>query len=133
MKKKIKKIYYKKLVRDKIPQRIKEAGGRYAVKLLKDGDFQKELLRKVEEEAGGLANAKTRGEVVSELGDTLDVVYEIKRKFFLFGPKIQVTKQTKEKENKNEGRNIQPLLGHARRRRAVLDLFCKSIGRFRLR
>ncbi|KKR11454.1 MAG: hypothetical protein UT39_C0007G0019 [Candidatus Woesebacteria bacterium GW2011_GWA1_39_21] len=81
MKKKIKKIYYKKLVRDKIPQRIKEAGGRYAVKLLKDGDFQKELLRKVEEEAGGLANAKTRGEVVSELGDTLDVVYEIKRTF----------------------------------------------------
>jgi len=77
----MRKIYYKKLVRDRIPKRIEEHGGRYKIDTLTDANFKKELLRKVEEEAGGLSHAKVRGEIIGEMGDLLDVLKELKKVF----------------------------------------------------
>lgn len=75
----MKKIIYNKLIRDKIPDRIKESGGDYKIKKLDIKDFGKELLKKVGEEATGLLTAKTSKELASEIADILDVIEEIKK------------------------------------------------------
>ena len=91
----MRRTYYKKLVRDRIPKRIDEHGGKYEVKKLSGHNFKKELLRKVEEEAGGLSNAKTRSEIISEMGDLLDVLKEIK-KVLKINPKELIESRTME-------------------------------------
>jgi len=73
------KIYYNKLIRDKIPEIIKRSGGDFKIKKLKAKDFEKELIKKVGEEADGLISAKTKEKFILELTDVLDVIQEIKR------------------------------------------------------
>ena len=63
----VKKVYYNKLIRDKIPERIIECGGDYKVRLLK----------KVGEEASGLLAAKTKSDIIKEIADVVDVIEEI--------------------------------------------------------
>lgn len=72
------KIYYKKLIRDKIPEVIKAAGSECEVRTLDDAEFERELLRKVEEEASGVATAVTKEEITREIADVLDVIREVK-------------------------------------------------------
>ena len=73
----VKKVYYNKLIRDKIPERIIECGGDYKVRKLKDKEFAKELLKKVGEEASGLLAAKTKSDIIKEIADVVDVIEEI--------------------------------------------------------
>ena len=73
------KIYYNKLIRDKIPEKIKSKGSTLKVIPLNEIDFEKELLKKVGEEASALPIAKTKKELISELADVLDVIDEIKK------------------------------------------------------
>ena len=75
----MKKIYYNKLVRDNIPRVIISRGGTYKIKKLKKKEFEKELLKKVGEEATGLLAAKNINELISELADTIAVIEEIKK------------------------------------------------------
>jgi predicted house-cleaning noncanonical NTP pyrophosphatase (MazG superfamily) len=75
----IKKIYYNKLVRDKIPEVIKKAGGTAEFKKLTSKQFEKELLIKVGEESTGLLGAKNKKEMASEIADILAVIDEIKK------------------------------------------------------
>ncbi len=75
----MKKIYYHKLIRDKIPEIIKKSGGDFEIEKLKTKDFNKELIKKVGEEASGLLTAKTKEELTSEIADVLDVIEEIKK------------------------------------------------------
>jgi predicted house-cleaning noncanonical NTP pyrophosphatase (MazG superfamily) len=96
----MKKIYYRKLVRDKIPKRISQSGGKYAVKTLSVPSFKKELLKKVEEEAGGLANAKVKSEIVAETGDLLDVLGEVKKAFRITSDELT---KSRTKEMKRKG------------------------------
>ena len=76
---KVKKNYYNKLVRDKIPEVIKKAGGVAEFKKLSGKQFETELLKKVGEEAGGLLNTKSKKELVGELADVIAVIDEIKK------------------------------------------------------
>jgi len=69
----MKKIYYNKLIRDKIPERIKESGGDFKIRKLRAKEFKKELMKKVAEEATGLLTARTKKELISELADILDL------------------------------------------------------------
>src|SRR3989344_1886111 len=73
------KIYYNKLVRDRIPDIITRHGAEYEIKRLSKVDFEKELLKKVAEEASGLLSAKTKEELISEIADVLAVIEEIKK------------------------------------------------------
>ncbi len=75
----MKKIFYNKLVRDKIPQKIEKSGGDFKIKKLKAKEFEKELIKKAGEEADGLLGAKNKKELTSELADVLDVIQEIKK------------------------------------------------------
>ncbi len=70
----MKKIYYHKLIRDKIPKIIKKSGGRFAIKKLSQKQFEIELYKKVGEEATGLLAAKNKKELTSELADVYEVL-----------------------------------------------------------
>ena len=66
------RIFYNKLIRDKIPEIIEEKGEMCDVRVLDDAhEFQQELLKKIVEEAGGLVKARTRSELLSEYADLM--------------------------------------------------------------
>ena len=73
------KIHYNKLIRDKIPQQILDNDAKFEVYELSEEKFEKELLKKVGEEASGLLNASSKEEIVSELADIMAVIEEIKK------------------------------------------------------
>jgi predicted house-cleaning noncanonical NTP pyrophosphatase (MazG superfamily) len=75
----MKKIFYRKLIRDRIPEKMDRVGAAYEIKKLNKIEFEKELLKKVEEEASGIPKAKNKKEIIEELADVLDVIKEIKR------------------------------------------------------
>jgi predicted house-cleaning noncanonical NTP pyrophosphatase (MazG superfamily) len=66
---------YPKLVRDKIPEVIeKRTGKKPEIRIMKVAECKKYLLKKVEEEAHELANAKDRRHVVEEIADVMEVI-----------------------------------------------------------
>lgn len=83
-----KKIYYNKLIRDKIPERIKETGGDYLCRKLNKKEFVLELTKKVGEESDGLVNAGNKREFIEELGDVIDVIEELKKVLKIESPEI---------------------------------------------
>ncbi len=54
-------------------------GAAYKIRKLGKKEFEKELLKKVGEEASGLLAAKKKKDIIEELADVLDVVEEIRR------------------------------------------------------
>ncbi len=90
----VKKVYYNKLVRDNIPQVIKKSGGDFKIKKLSKKEFEKELIRKVGEEASGLVSARDKQGLVSELADVLDVIEEIKRFKGITGQEIKKSQKS---------------------------------------
>lgn len=75
----MKKIYYHKLIRDGVAEKMKKKGIAFEAKKLNHTQFGKALLTKVEEEAGGIKNAKTRTELLYEICDVLAVIDAIKK------------------------------------------------------
>ena len=75
----MKKIFYNKLIRDKIPEKIRKNGAEFKIRPLSAREFEKELLKKVGEEASGLLASKTKTELVLELADIVAVLNEIKK------------------------------------------------------
>lgn len=74
-----KKIYYNKLVRDKIPEIIKSKGAKGKFRKLTPKQFKKYLLLKVGEEASALPTIKSKMEIANELADIIEVIEEIKK------------------------------------------------------
>jgi len=56
----MKKIFYQKLIRDKIPEKMTRVGAAFEIRHLGKKEFEKELLKKVGEEASGLPKAKKK-------------------------------------------------------------------------
>jgi predicted house-cleaning noncanonical NTP pyrophosphatase (MazG superfamily) len=73
------KVFYNKLIRDKVPGIMEAKGKAFEIRKLNDKEFEKELVKKVEEEASGLQNAQTREELIGEMADVIDVIEEIKK------------------------------------------------------
>lgn len=70
------RVFYNKLVRDRIPDIIREKKESCKTRTLKsDAEFQQELLKKVAEEAGELSRTRTRRSFLSEYAD-LSVVLD---------------------------------------------------------
>ncbi len=69
------KIFYNKLVRDDIEERIKAKGEACEVReIVDDAEFEQELLKKVREEASSLAHSRDRQEFLSEYCDLMVVL-----------------------------------------------------------
>ena len=75
----MKKIYYNKVIRDRVADKMSRNGVRFLTKKLSQKAFEKALILKVAEEASGVVNAKNRQELVQELADLLVVIDEVKR------------------------------------------------------
>ena len=66
---------YPKLVRDRIPEIIKNRTGQDAeTRIMEDEEYLNFLMRKVEEEANELANAEDKEHVVEEVADVLELI-----------------------------------------------------------
>lgn len=69
------KVYYNKLVRDNIKSKIEAKGEACEIRTLHDDEeFEQELLKKVREEADGLARTTTRAEFLAEYADLMAVL-----------------------------------------------------------
>lgn len=73
------KIYYNKLIRDNIPEKIQSKGSSLETRILSESEFEVELRKKVGEEASALPKSETREELISELADVLDVIKELQK------------------------------------------------------
>ena len=89
----MKKIYYHKLIRDRIPLKIKKSGGQAQYRILNKKQFEKELIKKVGEESDGLLSAKSKKELVSELADVIEVIEEIKKSKKISSKKITAARK----------------------------------------
>lgn len=64
------RVYYNKLIRDRIPEKIAAKQQTYHVRqIVDDQEFEHELLKKIVEEAGSLTRARTRDEFLREYAD----------------------------------------------------------------
>ena len=69
------RVYYNKLVRDDIKDRIEAKGEACEVRVIEDDkEFQQELLKKVREEASSLSHCRTRDEFLQEYSDLMVVL-----------------------------------------------------------
>jgi predicted house-cleaning noncanonical NTP pyrophosphatase (MazG superfamily) len=67
-------VRYNKLIRDRIPEIIKEAGWKPAVRKLKKAEFLNALKKKVFEEAGELIRAKDKKGAINEIVDIQELI-----------------------------------------------------------
>ncbi|HET7099286.1 MAG TPA: nucleoside triphosphate pyrophosphohydrolase [Patescibacteria group bacterium] len=95
-----KKYFYNKLIRDKMPVIIETAGNTYKTKILDDKEVEKELKKKLIEEAKEVEKA-TKDELLSELADTLELTKSIASHFKI--PFGKVEKFQEEKRKKRGG------------------------------
>jgi len=69
------KVFYNKLVRDKIQDKIEGKGETCAVRTIEsDEEFQQELLKKVVEEASALSMTRSKKEFLEEVTDLMLVL-----------------------------------------------------------
>ena len=95
-----KKYYHQKLIRDKIPEKIKESGDNYKTRVLGKVEFEKELKKKLVEESKELAKAP-KDSLLSELADVLELTKSIA--LHLKIPFSKVEKFQEEKRKKRGG------------------------------
>ena len=71
----MKKVFYNKLVRDKIQEKIEKNGEACEVRVIEDDDeFEQELFKKIKEEADALASVSSREEFLKEYADLMVVL-----------------------------------------------------------
>ena len=68
---------YNKLVRDKIPKVIKKEGKTSKTRILNEDEYNKELFKKLIEEAVELSQARNDQEIIEELADIYEVIETI--------------------------------------------------------
>lgn len=89
---------YNKLVRDKIPEIITAAGGTPEVRILDDAEYKKFLRLKLVEEAGETNAAKTRDDMVKELGDVLEVMEAVMKNEGISREEVEVLQVQRREE-----------------------------------
>ncbi|MED1103263.1 nucleoside triphosphate pyrophosphohydrolase [Bacillus paramycoides] len=65
---------YNKLIRDKIPQIIKNNGKTPTTRILNENEYIKEICKKTEEELTEYLEAKTKPNKLEELADLLELI-----------------------------------------------------------
>jgi predicted house-cleaning noncanonical NTP pyrophosphatase (MazG superfamily) len=72
----MKKVFHRKLVRDKIPQVIEAAGDKYEIRIMNIKEYEKELKKKLIEEAKEL-NKAPKVKLTNEMADVLELLKSI--------------------------------------------------------
>lgn len=89
---------YPKLVRDRIPEIIRENGGEAPFRTLTDDEFFEYLKKKVVEEAGELAASDTDSNLLEEIADVREILDTIQRlKGFTTEQVVQVQEEKRVK------------------------------------
>lgn len=79
-KEKSRKVFYNKLVRDGIKDKIEKKGESCEVRAIEDdSEFEQELLKKVAEEASALSRTRSREEFLDEYADLMVVLDALTR------------------------------------------------------
>ncbi|MCA9365628.1 nucleoside triphosphate pyrophosphohydrolase [Candidatus Kaiserbacteria bacterium] len=75
---KISRVYYNKLIRDNVPDKIKAKGENFEVRPITDAqEFQQELFKKVREEAHAVSMARSAEDFLNEYCDLMMVLETI--------------------------------------------------------
>jgi len=99
---------YPKLVRDRIPEIIKNKGGSPETRILDDGEYLKYLLKKMIEESTELLYSLEKGNTEEELADVFELIDAILK--LKDWTKDQIVLVQEEKRLKNGGFNDRILL-----------------------
>ncbi|WP_139490116.1 nucleoside triphosphate pyrophosphohydrolase [Brevibacillus dissolubilis] len=70
---------YNKLIRDRIPQIMDEAGKTYTIRTLSDDEYKTELQKKCQEELNEYLAAENDTDSVEELADLLELIHTLVR------------------------------------------------------
>ena len=73
------KIFFNKLIRDKVSDKLNQKGIKFKVRELSEEEYEKELMKKVLEEAIELSTAENRDQLVSEFCDLQFTIDELKK------------------------------------------------------
>lgn len=94
------KKYYRKLIRDKIPQIIERRGGTYKVKVLKEREFAAAVRKKLLEETREAVKAPTH-QLGEELADVFETIQTLASFYSL--SLAEIKKKQTEKRKKRGG------------------------------
>ncbi|PIP25060.1 MAG: phosphoribosyl-ATP pyrophosphohydrolase [Candidatus Nealsonbacteria bacterium CG23_combo_of_CG06-09_8_20_14_all_36_12] len=94
-------VKYNKLIRDRIPQIIKEADWVPTVRILRKSEFLGAVKKKVLEEAGELIKSKDKKGITNEIVDIQELIDVLASEIGL--TKSQIKKQQKLKNRKRGG------------------------------
>lgn len=87
----MKRVYYNKLVRDRIKDKIEAVGEACEIRTIADDqEYQQELLKKIKEEASELAAAPTRDQFLAEYCDLMVVLDALTAKLEISEADIRV-------------------------------------------
>ena len=85
----MKKIYYNKLCRDKIPGIIKEKGFECETRIVENEEYKKEITRKIIEEASGVSSHSSHERLLKELADLIITIGAVKKAFDISEEEMQ--------------------------------------------
>ena len=86
---------YNKLVRDNIPEIIRDEGKIPVVRELTDEEFKVELKKKLIEEATEVANAESVEDIIKELADVETIIHYIKREYSIDDSQVGMEQYSK--------------------------------------
>ncbi len=85
------KVYYNKLIRDGIKEKIEQKGEDCSVRVIVDeAEFEQELLKKVVEEASALAHVRNRTDFLAEYCDLMVVLDALTHKLEISEAEIKL-------------------------------------------
>jgi predicted house-cleaning noncanonical NTP pyrophosphatase (MazG superfamily) len=91
---------YNKLVRDKIPQIIEQAGKTFTTRIMEDDEYRKELRKKAFEELEEYMNASDDETALEELADVLEIIHALAE---CHGSSIERVEQIRAEKAKKRG------------------------------
>ena len=97
------KLIHNKLVRDKIPEIINQAGKECKIKILKkilkDDKYSNELKKKLCEEAKEVLETKSKQELIGEISDVLEIIDALKEVYKIDDQELIKAKNSKANKN----------------------------------
>lgn len=95
----MKKYFHQKLVRDRLPEIIETTGNRCEFRIIPEEEFEKELRKKIIEEASELRDIP-KEKLPKELADILEIIESIAK---VNGINLKAIKEMQRKRRKEKG------------------------------